>query len=158
VSNEATVETEAWLEDFLTGLLERSGLDLSVIEIALDEEGRGLTVQLDGPDKALAIGRDGQMLSSLQLVVNAAAANAGLARGRLVLDVDGYLAERDENLRRDAIRLAAEAIESEEPIDFEPMPPRQRRLVHLAVADIDGVTTESVGQGEDRLVRLVPDP
>ena len=153
-----TIEIDLWLEDFLEGLFERCGLDLHIGEIATDERTGTLTVQLDGEDKSRAIGRDGQMLDALQTLVVAASAGVrgGGPRERILIDVDHYRTRRDDRLREDAERFAAEVIETGREIDLEPMPPRERRLVHLAVAEIDGISTESVGAGEERRVRLVP--
>lgn len=149
-------DTDIWLEDFVSGLLDRTGLKLWIEELDVDERTRTITLQLDGPDKARAIGRDGQVLDAIQHLAVSAAANAGVSRERIIIDVDGYRQRRDERLQEDALRMAEEAIETGEPMSFEPMPPRERRLVHLAVADISGITTESLGEGEDRYVRLVP--
>jgi spoIIIJ-associated protein len=149
-------DTDIWLEDFVSGLLDRTGLKLWIEELDVDERTRTITLQLDGPDKARAIGRDGQVLEAIQHLAVAAAANAGVARERIIIDVDGYRQRRDERLKEDALRMAEEALETGEALSFEPMPPRERRLVHLAVADIAGITTESRGEGEDRYVRLVP--
>lgn len=149
-------ETDVWLEDFITGIVERAGFDLWVEELEADDGRKAIEIQLAGPDKARAIGRDGQVLDALQHVAVSAAANNGHTGTRIIIDVDHYRHRRDEWLREEAERLAAEAIESGDPREFEPMTPRERRLVHLAVADIEGVTTESVGVGDERFVRLIP--
>jgi spoIIIJ-associated protein len=159
MSSSAQLETDAWLEDFVTGIVERAGFDLEVTELSDDARIDALVLQLDGPDKALAIGRDGQVLEALQTLVLAAAANAGLAAGgrRIVVDVDHFRARRDEHLCEEARRLAEEVLATGQPADLEPMAPRERRLVHMTVAGIEGVVTESAGQGDGRFVRLVPD-
>jgi spoIIIJ-associated protein len=144
------------LEEFISGLVERAGFDLWVEELEADEQRRVIELQLAGPDKARAIGRDGQVLDAIQHISVSAAANNGLTGRRIMVDIDHYRRERDDRLRDEAERLAAETLETGEPREFEPMPPRERRLVHMAVAEIDGVTTESRGTGEDRYVRLIP--
>lgn len=151
-------DLDAWLEDFVTGLVAAAGLDLQVTELAIDEQREALVLQLDGPDKAIAVGRDGQVVDAMQTLVLAAAANAGLDTGgqRIVIDVDRFRARRDERLCDEARRLAEEVRASGRSRELEPMPPRERRLVHMAVARVAGVITESAGQGEERFVRLVP--
>jgi len=149
-------ETDIWLEDFLGKLIEMSGLDLWIEELDVDDRTRTFVAMLDGPDKARAIGRDGQALEALQHLVVSAAANAGISRDRILIDVDGYRQRRDDKVKEDAERLARETLETMRPVDLEPMNPRERRLVHMVVSSIDGVTTESVGRGEDRFVRLIP--
>ncbi len=149
-------DTDAWLEEFLSGLVERAGFDLWVEELDVESETNTFYVRLEGPDKARAIGRDGQVLEALQHLVVSAGANAGLAKDRIVVDVGDYRKRREEKVREDALRLAEETVETQSPRDFEPMPPRERRLVHLVASQVSGVRTESVGQGEDRFVRLIP--
>ena len=66
------MDIEFWIEEFLGGLLKRIALDLSIEEFSSDDEG-ALQVNLDGPDSAIAIGRDGQMLDALQQITIASA-------------------------------------------------------------------------------------
>jgi spoIIIJ-associated protein len=152
-------DLDAWLEDFVTGLVSLAGFDLQVTELAVDEQQESFVLQLDGPDRTIAVGRDGQVLDALQTLVLAAVANAGLDTGgrRIVIDVDRFRERRDEHLRDEALRLAEEVRTSGRARELEPMPPRERRLVHMAVAGVAGVATESAGQGAERFVRLVPD-
>ena len=156
VTTTAKSDTDAWLEEFLTGLIERAGFDLWVEALDVEAETSTYYVSLEGPDKARAIGRDGQVLEAIQHVVVSAGANAGIARDRIVVDVGDYRRRREEKVREDALRLAEEAVETQRPLDFAPMPARERRLVHLVVSQVPGVRTESVGQGDERFVRLIP--
>jgi spoIIIJ-associated protein len=154
--NDTEADVDVWLEDFLMGVIERAGFKLWVEELETDDNATKIEIQLAGPDKARAIGRDGQVLDALQHVAVSAAANNGYTGRRIIIDIDHYRHRRDEWLQEEAQRLAEEAIETGEPRDLEPMPPRERRLVHLALADMEGITTESEGAGDDRYVRLVP--
>ncbi|MBN2526596.1 MAG: KH domain-containing protein [Deltaproteobacteria bacterium] len=147
---------DIWLEEFLTGLLDKTGLDVWISEMDIDENTRTYTIQLDGDDKARAIGREGQMLNALQHLCIAAAANKGLHDVRIVIDVDGYRNRRDSKLIEDAKFLASEAITTGSAVEMAPMCARDRRLVHMLVSEMDGVTSESYGQGRDRFVRLIP--
>ncbi|MCK9461003.1 MAG: KH domain-containing protein [Proteobacteria bacterium] len=149
-------DTDAWLEEYLSGLVERAGFDLWVEEIDIEAETSTYYVRLEGPDKARAIGRDGQVLEAIQHLAVSAGANAGLAKDRIVIDVGDYRRRREDKVREDAVRLAEEAVQTQRPCDFAPMPPRERRLVHMIVSQMGGVRTESVGEGEDRFVRLIP--
>lgn len=147
---------DIWLEEFLTGLLDRTGLDVWVSEMDIDENSQTYTIQLDGDDKARAIGREGQMLNSLQHLSIAAAANRGIHDVRIVIDVDGYRNRRDSKLIEDAEYLAQEAIRTNKSIEMDSMCARDRRLVHMIVSKIEGIKSESFGQGRDRYVVLVP--
>ena len=149
------IDAEVWIEEFLTELIDRMGLDIDIEELSLDAEDT-LKVQLGGPDSARAIGRDGQALDSIQHIVIASAIRAGVNYRRILIDVEQYRDRRENRVREEASRLAEEALHTGEVQDFLPMSPRERRLVHMVVADINGVTTESLGEGNERFVRIVP--
>ncbi len=125
-------------------------------QITIADETRTVTAALDGNDKDKVIGRDGSVLDAVQHLAVSAAANNGIFKERIVVDVDGYRKRQDEHLIEAAERLANEAKDSGTTRDLDPMNARERRLVHMIVSQIDGVTTESMGMGDDRYVRLVP--
>lgn len=150
------IETDIWLEEFLTGLLEKLGLDIWVAEMDIDDDTRTFTAILDGDDKARTIGRDGQVLDALQHLAVSAAANAGIFKDRIVVDVDGYRDRRDTRIIEDTEHFATEALETKTPQDLEPMCARDRRLVHMIVSKIGGVNTQSMGEGDERYVRILP--
>ncbi|MDJ0762930.1 MAG: R3H domain-containing nucleic acid-binding protein [Myxococcota bacterium] len=149
------IDTEVWVEEFLTDLIEKTGLDVAIEELSLDNEDV-LQVQLGGQDSARMIGREGQVLDALQHIVVTAAIHNGLGRQRVVVDVERYRSRRELRLRDDAQRFAEEVLSTGRPLDFHPMSPRDRRLVHITVAEMNGVVTESLGQGADRFVRIKP--
>jgi len=72
------------------------------------------------------------------------------------LDVNGALRAREEALATRARELARRAVREKRRIELEPMPPGERRIVHLALADFPGVRTYSVGEGEKRHVVIEP--
>lgn len=148
-------DTEAWVEGFLTELFDRAGFDLSIEEMYIDDEDV-LRIQIAGEDSARAIGRNGQVLDALQQIAVAAAIRAKMDGRRIFLDIEGYRERRESRLRDDALRIAVEVQKDGEVRELAPMSPRERRLVHLVVADIEGVTTQSVGDGEERFVQVLP--
>jgi len=74
----------------------------------------------------------------------------------LVVDVQGYKQRREQNLRRLAERMATQAVRSGHTVYLEPMPPYERRIIHLALRDHPDVTTQSVGEGNRRRVTIIP--
>lgn len=147
-------DTEAWVEEYLTRLLELAGLDVYIEELSIDDD-ETLTVQLAGPDSARAIGRDGQVLEAVQQMVVAGAVHGRITRRRIIIDVENYRERREKKICDDAIYYAEDVLETGRPYDFPPMTPRERRLVHMTLADMTGVLTESVGQNDERYVRIV---
>ena len=74
----------------------------------------------------------------------------------LIVDVDGYKARRAERLRNLASRMAEQAITEQRTVVLEPMPPHERRLIHIALRAHPQVSTKSIGEGENRKVTIVP--
>jgi spoIIIJ-associated protein len=149
------IDIEEWVENYLEGLLDRMDLDVDIESMSTDSN-ETLHIQLAGPDSARAIGREGQMLDALQHMTVSSSIHAGFARQRLLIDVENYRDRREQNVRSDASSTATEVLETGKPYDFEPMSPRERRLVHMVVSEIEGVSTESRGQGNERYVRIIP--
>jgi spoIIIJ-associated protein len=139
--------------DFLEGLLERMDLDAQVVEVSEDER---INIEIEGADAGRVIGKKGQTLDALQFLVNKVVNRFPEGRKHVVLDVEGYKDRRDESLANMAVRLADKASRTGKVISINPMPARERRVIHLALADTPGVTTRSDGEGTERRVRIVP--
>lgn len=100
----------------------------------------------------LLIGRRGETLASLQLLVNLIVGHRLRHRVRIIVDVEDYRVRREENLRSLAQRVAQQVRNYRRSIALEPMPPHERRIVHLALSDSQDVRTESIGEGDERRV------
>lgn len=117
-----------------------------------------LTAAFDiaGEDSGLLIGRRGDTLSSLQFLVNFMLSRKLKNRVMVNIDVEGYRERRTQALRNLAMRMADKVKASGRPITLEPMPARERRTVHVALAEHPHVMTQSVGDGESRKVVIMP--
>jgi spoIIIJ-associated protein len=102
------------------------------------------------------IGRKGETLAALQRIVRLIVGSRFARWVHLVVDVDGYKQRREESLRRLAGRMAEEAVRSGRTVVLEPMPPYERRIVHLALREDVDVRTQSVGTGNRRRVTIIP--
>jgi spoIIIJ-associated protein len=98
------------------------------------------------------IGRRGETLAALQLLVNLITYKQTGERERIIIDVEGYRARREDNLRSMAERIAQQVRSSGRPVMLEAMPPNERRIVHIALADYQDISTESTGEGDARRV------
>jgi len=124
---------------------------------AEDEE--PLTLNIRNTDDhllSLLIGRRGETLASLQLLVNLIVAKQTGHHERIIVDAEGYRARREDNLRSMAQRVAAQVRRSGSPIMLEAMPPNERRIIHMTLAESPDVSTESTGEGEQRRVVISP--
>jgi spoIIIJ-associated protein len=116
----------------------------------------GPIIDLTGEDSGLLIGRRGQTLQALQFVVNMIARKELGQSVRVVLDVEHYRQRREESLRDMASKVASRVAQTGRSITLEPMSAADRRMVHVALADYQGVRTESMGLGDERKVTIFP--
>jgi len=120
------------------------------------EDEEEIHVDVWGEDLGILIGRGGSTLQALQdIVTTIVRRNLPEAR-RIVVDVERYRERRRQKLREYAERMADKALTTKKPIKLEPMTPRERKIVHDALKDINGV--ESKSEGEDPQRRIVISP
>ena len=112
----------------------------------------GPVFEIEGDDAGLLIGRRGDTLKALQFLVKYLVSQKLDANVNMLVDVEGYQDRRYQSLMSMARRVAQRVTDSGRPITFEPMPPNERRIVHMALADHPRVTTESTGSGSSRQV------
>lgn len=120
------------------------------------EEPRPILVDIRGDDLSLLIGRHGESLSALQYLTRLIVGKELGSYLPIVVDVEGYRARRERQLRQLARRMAEQAVERGRTMTLEPMPPAERRIIHLELRDHQRVFTESIGEGESRKVTIVP--
>ncbi len=107
-------------------------------------------------DLSPLIGRRGETLSALQYITRLITSRELQRRANIVIDVDGYKSRRTSKLFELADRMANQAVEQNSTVTLEPMPPYERRIIHLALRNREDVTTRSVGEGDSRKVTIVP--
>jgi len=142
---------------FVDELLEQMDMDCDV-ELRRPRQGEPNEIQLEiyGRDAGRIIGKKGQVLSALQYLTNRVVNRPGLEKRYVTVDAEGYRSRRDDTLATMARRLGKQAITEGKIITFEPMNPRDRRVIHLALAKLEGVVTKSEGEGDDRRVQIIP--
>jgi len=134
----------------------KMGMDCHVRLQRPDSESNDIHIVVSGPDAGRIIGKKGQVLAALQFIVNRAMNRPGIERRYVSVDADGYRSRREDSLASMARRLGKQAVSDGQIITFEPMSPRDRRVVHLALAKFEGVVTKSEGEGDDRRVQIIP--
>jgi spoIIIJ-associated protein len=102
------------------------------------------------------IGRRGETLAALQYITRLVASRELQRRVDVVVDVESYKVKRAGTLHNLALRMADEAVKQNRTITLEPMPPHERRIIHLALRERADVVTKSVGEGASRKVTIVP--
>lgn len=154
----AELEEEAEVgKEILGDLLGKMGVEARVNAQKLDSDGQVVwKLDVQGPELGTLIGRRGETLEALQYLTRLMVNHRLQRRSSVVLDVESYKSRREASLRKLAQRMAAQAKQMGRTITLEPMPPNERRIIHLALQDDKTVRTESVGEGEHRKVTIIP--
>jgi spoIIIJ-associated protein len=143
VSQQAT----KFLEDLFTNL----GLQLRV---TLKQGLAGQVLDIDGADAELLEGQTGELLEALQHLVNQIFGRNLSAGARLICDVHGFRATREAELIAMANHAASQVRTTGLAFTFEPMSANERRIIHLTLAEIEDVYTESIGEGAERRLKV----
>jgi spoIIIJ-associated protein len=148
------------LRDFLEKIVRAAGFQLKVTVTVAEPGGGGsdaeVLADVDGHDKEILLERGGEVLKALEHLTFRALRLEPEHHEKIHIDCGGYRALRFEELRMTA-KVAAERVQaSKQPFRLNPMTSRERRIVHLALKDMPGVRTESVGVGEHRQVVIHP--
>ncbi|HEY2812946.1 MAG TPA: RNA-binding cell elongation regulator Jag/EloR [Acidimicrobiales bacterium] len=157
MTNDATVEEQATImRTFLDGLVDAFDFDASIVDEKIDED--TIELRVEGEDLGLLIGPKGQTLQAVQELARTVVQRqaSGTHHGRVRIDVAGYRQRRREALERFARQVADDVIASGAPKALEPMHPADRKVVHDAVNEIDGVSTTSEGEEPRRRVVISP--
>lgn len=143
---------------FLSDVLREMGMEVAVRRRnpRADSTPDEIYLEVHGKDAGRVIGKKGQVLAALQYLLNRVINRPGQSRRHVVLDAEGYRHRREANLANMARKLGEQAVSEGTVIVFEPMSPRDRRVVHLALAKFPNVVTRSEGEGEERRVRIIP--
>jgi spoIIIJ-associated protein len=135
-------------------LLGKLGTAAEVI-VSEGEEG-GFKVDINGEDLGALIGYHGEGLSALQLFLNLAVHKKLGEWRRILVDIGGYRQEREQKLYELARRTADRVRFLQTPVTLNPMPSFERRLIHMALGEEEGVETESTGERWERRVVVKP--
>ena len=143
----------------LDHLLELMGItaDVSIRDAETPGDGLGMAkavLDIEGDDLGLLIGRRGETLASLQYLLNLMVGRKLTEHATFTVDVEGYRRRREKQLNQLARRMADQVRRTRRPVTLEPMPPNERRIVHLTLAEDREVETSSIGEGENRRVSI----
>ena len=140
--------------EYIKGVL--AGLGCTDINIKVATFDGGATIILEGEGLGVVIGHRGETLDALQYLASLAA-NNGSGYFKVSIDIGNYRERREKTLISLAHRMANQAIRSGRNRSLEPMNPYERRIIHTAIQEIDGVSSHSVGEGDRRHIVITPD-
>ncbi|MFQ3586972.1 MAG: RNA-binding cell elongation regulator Jag/EloR [Fimbriimonadaceae bacterium] len=157
---ERVAEVEATLDDAeqialaLRELLAKTGMDLSVRVVGVN--GRYANIELDGKDVGHLIGKHGEVLNALQYLTNIMVTQRFKNGVRVTLDGGNYRQRREASLKNLAERIASEVRARGQEAVLDALPAFERRIIHKALSEMEGVTTYSEGEEPNRCVVIAP--
>ena len=162
-SDEQAIAAEQLAKEVVRELLARLQVHADVLAVdnpsvmpLSPEDPLTVFIDINGRDLGMLIGRRGENLTQLQYMVNLLVNKRSEQWVRVVVDVEGYRSQREESLIGLAERVARQVARNRRPISLEPMPPNERRIVHMTLKELPDVRTESSGEGELRRVTIYP--
>ena len=158
--DEATLDAQTQKAlGFVRMLTQKMEMTVEVNLAPDDGEGSAdeIRIEIEGPDAGRIIGKKGNVLDALQYLTARVVVRPGSARRHVIVDAEGYRARHEDQLAQMARRLAQRVAADGRVITFDPMSPRERRIVHMALRDIKGVRTESMGEEPQRRVQIIPE-
>jgi spoIIIJ-associated protein len=138
---------------FCRDLVGSMKLDLS---LEGKEEDGVIHVNLTGPDRPYLLSNAASVLNCIEYLLNKSFRGGNEDVPGILLDSDQYRKHREAELVLLAQMAAQKVTALRKPLGLQPMTPRERRIVHLALAGIEGVRTQSDGEGENRSVTIFP--
>lgn len=156
-----TVQIEEKTEDkgvaFLEKLIADMGISAEVTSCPKpDGEKKEKLITISGEDAGMLIGHHGDTLDALQyltnLVINKREEDAKSDYTRVTVDIENYRAKREQTLRALADRMAQRVLKTGRNVTLEPMSAYERRIIHSQIQGIEGVSTHSVGEDENRKI------
>ena len=145
--------TQTVLSELLAQMRLRASLRIGR---AGEEEDAPWLLSLEGRGVRQLVGRRGEALAALQFLARLIVSRRIGRRCFFVLDADGYKLQRTDKLRALAERMANQAVLQRRTLTLEPMPPNERRIIHVALRSREDVETISVGEGDGRKVTITP--
>ena len=136
--------------DYLKDVIEKMGVQ--DVKFSAVQKGEATIIRLDGEKMGALIGRRGETLESLSYLASLVANRLEGDYIKLGLDVAGYRDKRESDLTALAQRIGAKVRRTGRSFAMEPMNPYERRIIHSAIGKMEGVRSESKGEGRDRRV------
>jgi spoIIIJ-associated protein len=152
-ADEEELEPAELLEELLEEIVAGLGIDA---EVEVEHVGGVLRGRIVGEDVGLFIGRRGQTIDAVQHLAQRIVFPEGPSSTRVEIDADGYRERRAELLREDADDAADVAEREGRPVELDPMPPSERRIVHEYLRERGGVETHSEGEEPKRYLVISP--
>lgn len=147
-----------WAEEALSFIVQHMGFRSNIVRRQVPQEPDAplAVLEIKGQDVGLLIGHGGETLAALQYLLNLMVSHRFKLGAPIEIDVEGYRQRRRAQLEALARKMAETVRRTGQPVELQPMPARDRRIIHVALSDDPHVRTESVGEGDERRVTILP--
>lgn len=162
LEEETGAEEAEIVQGVVEDMLSLMDIDRARVEVERAEPGPNeekmppWVISVYGPGTDALIGRNAETLDAIQTIARLIVGREMRSWVHLVVDVQDYKAKRAEKLRHRAHRLADQAVDTDRTVVLEPMPPNERRVIHVTLYEDPRVITESIGEGSRRRVTIIP--
>ncbi|MBQ7624669.1 MAG: KH domain-containing protein [Clostridia bacterium] len=143
-------------KEFAEGLLVKFGTPCTV-KVTEDLKEKNIHMEISGDNLNAVIGRRGETLDALQYLTTVVANRGEDDHWRVMIDAQGYRSRREDSLESLAKKMAEKALKYKKPVALDPMPSHERRVIHSALQDVEGVSTYSTGNEPNRKVVILPE-
>lgn len=138
-------------EQFINTVFQQAGLELNA---TLKQSAKGQILNIKGDDSSLLLNEGGELLDAMQHLVNQAFGRKLPDEQRFICDVENFRATRESELHAMAHHAANQVRKSGVPFTFGPMNSNERRVIHTVLAEEEDISTESVGDGANRRLKI----
>lgn len=148
-SNEELLKAEKNIKEFMDNFVNKIGKDITY---CIEKNESKLEVIISGNNSSVLIGYRGETLYSLQTIISAIANKNFEEKILVIVDIEGYKEKREETLKNLALKIEQIVKRTKKPVNLEPMPAYERRIIHSTLQDSRFVKTESIGEEPRRRV------
>ncbi|MBO0721198.1 MAG: hypothetical protein J2P41_10265 [Blastocatellia bacterium] len=142
------------IEGFVKELIDCSSLDLKAV--VRERDPANIEVSFEGFDLPLLLGHNAELLDAMQYIARRVFADAVAAGLQIDFDASGYRDTRRQELELMALKASERVRVTKMPFVFDPMNAQDRRIIHTVLVDVQGIRTESEGEGQMRRVKVLP--
>jgi spoIIIJ-associated protein len=138
---------------FIRDLLEKMNIEAKIYLI--EESDEKIAIEIESPDSALIIGKNGKNLEAIQTLVNVIMNKNTRVWSKIIVDIGNYRHRKERRLQQLAYRTANQVKRNQKSQLLEPMNPFERRIIHLALKEEDNIETMSEGEGMIKRIRIL---
>ena len=153
VEVKSSQNVEEFISKFLEELCEKMKIEA---KISYEKKENGIYFNATGEKVGPLIGKRGETLNAIQELISNVAKKAGYKEEKIFFDVENYKIRREQSLEGLAERMAKKALKIEKPIRLERMNSYERKIIHTALQEFEGVTTRSEGEEPNRYLVIIP--